>query len=1534
MLTGIPRSDLAGPLVFWVLCTLGVPAVWTSNAGAAECRSTDPTSLAACYKGYSDAELTRLLEGTADQPFDYPEVCGLTVDSPALARSVLGSGDCRAFRREAFTLLLTIRRSIFFGDGFLGEDGASCFGVEPFNIVLRCGPLFVPDPSTPDPDDALHVTETTPIAELVVRGSELCALANCPLQEDDLCGATVKSLERVIHEINHSRTDDDGDLCERLCPDDSTPPALTCPPGVVTIECEGPMGTPIRYDVSALDNCDPGPSLTCFPPPGTILPAGTQRTVFCQAIDLRGNVSECVFEVAIVDSKPPAISCPAGPIVVDCVTGPPDGAVVNYPTATASDVCDSNPEVSCEPPSGSFFPLGTNTVVCSAMDAAANQATCSFEVEVVEQTPTELFCPGDITAECTRPGGIVVDYPPPMLSASCSPPAAPACEPPSGSVFPLGVTTVTCSTTDLDGTPIACEFAVTIVDTQAPTIICPGGISAECSTPNGSPVLFEPVVTDACDPQPQVTCTPPSGTVFPTGITVVACRAVDASGNDSSCNFAVTVSDTTAPEISCPQGPITVSCSLPGTSGGAVVNYPAPAVVDSCDPAVTLVCDKSSGSVFPLGVTAVTCTATDSAGHQSSCSFDVQVVDDAAPSLVCVNDLVRECTSPEGGFVDYPGPVVADECSETPTVVCTPASGSLFPIGATTVNCTATDPNGNVSTCSFTITMEDSTPPAMLCPSDMAVECRGPDGTYVEFNVLASDVCDPEPVVVCNPPSGTLFPPGLTPVLCSATDRFGNSSTCSFAVSVVDTTPAVLACPDTVRAECEAGSGTVVLYAVGVNDTCDPTAEVLCEPPSGSLFLPGVTVVTCTSTDSSGNQSGCQFEVSVVDTTPPALACIQGAIRVECDQATGGRVQYSLPAAIDLCDAAPIVSCEPPSGSVLPLGTNSIACTATDESGNISSCRFSVDVVDTVSPSLVCGEDIVRECAAPEGVRVAYPLPMATDTCDATPNLSCLPPSESVFAIGTTEVVCAADDQSGNLIQCTFNVTVVDTTPPQLECPADITATCISAGGAPVGYTTVAIDRCDPTPIVTFDPPSGHIFPLGAHTVLCTAVDAAGNVSSCSFTVTVVDSAAPDISCPGSFELECAQEGFALVEYPGPIAVDTCDIGPVVTCEPPSGSLLPPGAHVIRCVASDGSGNDSSCEFTVTVVDTTAPELVCPPNTTVECVGPEGVPVEYSLPVANDACDAQPPVDCQPPSGSLFAIGSTEVFCTSTDRNGNTTSCAFVVQVVDRTAPSIACPEPIVAECSSEEGAPVAFEVAATDTCDPEPLVTCEPPNGSVFSLGQTAVVCDAVDVAGNRAQCLFAVTVVDRTPPSFDCPADMTIACPLANTASGWLPGEEPPGVLCSATVEYPLPDSTDGCQAVPPQVICSPPSGTRLGVGIHEVVCRSRDLAGNESTCSFTIEVTLDARPFLRGDTNADKRRNIADAITVVRFLFLGAGRPECLDAADANDDGRNDLTDAVFILSYLFRGGGEPPSPFESCGFDQSGGEPGCERYRPCE
>src|SRR6185436_12953347 len=207
----------------------------------------------------------------------------------------------------------------------------------------------------------------------------------------------------------------------------------------------------------------------------------------------------------------------------------------------------------------------------------------------------------------------------------------------------------------------------------------------------------------------------------------------------------------------------------------------------------------------------------------------------------------------------------------------------------------------------------------------------------------------------------------------------------------------------------------------------------------------------------------------------------------------------------------------------------------------------------------------------------------ATDNCPGVSVVS-VPASGSSFAVGTTTVTSTATDAHGNNATCSFAVTVNDTQPPQITCPANLTVNaapgrCLSN----LTFSVTATDNCLVTN-VTSVPASGFAFPVGVTTVIGTARDSSGNSITCAFTVTVIDNQPPAISCPGNITVNAAP-GVCTSNVTFTVTVsDNCTVTNV-TSSPASGFAFPLGTTTVTNTVRDSNGDSSTCSFTVTVVD-------------------------------------------------------------------------------------------------------------------------------------------------------------------------------------------------------------------------------------------------------------------------------------------------------------------------------------------------------------
>ncbi|WP_086667111.1 HYR domain-containing protein [Lentzea kentuckyensis] len=664
----------------------------------------------------------------------------------------------------------------------------------------------------------------------------------------------------------------------------------------------------------------------------------------------------------------------------------------------------------------------------------------------------------------------------------------------------LGSVTASCAYTNSAGVSDSASASYSIVDTTGPSVSVPDGVHVEASG-KSTPVSFVVTAVDLVDGSRAVSCDHAIGSGFPVGKTVVNCGANDVAGNTASATFEVTVVDTTAPTLTLPSS-VTVAAT---GSSGAVATYSAPTADDAVDGSVAVTCDHPSGALFAFGTTVVTCTAKDAAGNTATGSFTIRVQDQGAPVISVPAPLTIEASGPNGAAANYPAVTAVDDIDGVLPATCDHASGAVLPLATTVVTCTATDRADNTGSSTFTVTIVDTTAPTVIVPAHKTAEATGPLGATVTFPAAAaSDAVDGSVMPTCTNSSGDPFGLGDTIVTCTAVDRAGNSASATFVVTVNDSTGPVVTVPAAATEEASGPDGTHVNYSTATAiDTVDGPIPVSCTPASGSIFRLGLTTVTCTASDAHGNTSSGSVTVTVTDSTPPRMVLPANQTK-NATGPSGVTVDFSSPTAIDTVDGTVSVACDHQSGTVYPLGTTTITCTASDHAANVTRGSFTVSVIDADSPAVTVPSTITAEAGGPNGAIVTYPVPSSHDTVDGDLPVTCDHASGATYPLGDTTVTCSATDKANNASTNTFTIRVVDTTPPSLTHLADQVVTATTSNGASVSYTPpTATDLvngglsvgCTPSPATTFS--------LGTTKVTCTATDAAGNVGSTSFQVVV-----------------------------------------------------------------------------------------------------------------------------------------------------------------------------------------------------------------------------------------------------------------------------------------------------------------------------------------------------------------------------------------------------------------------------------------------
>lgn len=667
--------------------------------------------------------------------------------------------------------------------------------------------------------------------------------------------------------------------------------------------------------------------------------------------------------INIIDNVAPAIVCPTN-IQVNNDPGT-CGAIATYTAPVGTDNC-TNPTTSLIAgfASGTVFPLGATTNTYQVIDVGGQTAFCFFTVTVIDAESPMITCPANISQD-NDPGvcGAIVTYTAPVGTDNCAGPiTTQTAGLASGSLFPVGTTTNTFVVTDTAGLTTSCSFNVVITDSENPIITCPANITQNNDAGScGAIVNFpSPTFTDNCaGASINQTAGLASGSVFPVGTTTNTFVVTDAAGLTDTCSFDVVITDTEAPQITCP-----VNINQNNDIGvcGAIVNYTAPVVTDNCTGSNTVqTAGLASGSVFPIGTTTNTFLVTDAAGLTANCSFDVVITDNENPTIACPTNITQS-TDPGNcsAVVTFTAPIGTDNCAGATTVQTAGLpSGSSFPVGTSTITYTVTDAVGLTSTCSFNIIISDSENPTITCPGDINQNTDlDACGAIVTFTApTGSDNCTGASTSqTTGLPSGSFFPIGTTTNTFVVTDLAGNTSTCSFNVVISDNQAPSFGtnCPATISADNDPGvcGGTITFPDPIATDNCPGVTIVQTAGlASGSLFPVGTTTITFVATDAGGLTATCSFDVVISDTALPNITCPENIST--CDSI----ITIAEPTISDNCDNPTFALLSGiDSGNLFPEGNTINTYQATDLSGNTATCEVTISRL--IQPKVTIDESI------------------------------------------------------------------------------------------------------------------------------------------------------------------------------------------------------------------------------------------------------------------------------------------------------------------------------------------------------------------------------------------------------------------------------------------------------------------------------------------------------------------------------------------------------------------------------------------------
>jgi Ca2+-binding RTX toxin-like protein len=634
-----------------------------------------------------------------------------------------------------------------------------------------------------------------------------------------------------------------------------------------------------------------------------------------------------------------------------------------------------------------LFPLGSSTIIWTAIDNGGNSASAIQQVSIVDTTPPIIYSVPDITAEAVVPYDNIIELQEPsaddILGVISITNDAPQ-------FFPVGETIVIWTATDVGGNTANIEQKITVVDTTFPTLQVPDDVVTEATSLDQNEVnLGEATSTDNGE---IVSITNDTPEFFPIGETIVTWTTIDSSNNFSSLTQLVSVIDTTAPEI-LPLEDITLEASSVDAN---IVNLDNPIVSDIQDTTIYII----TPDVFPIGETTVTWTAVDTSGNSAITTQTVTIIDTTKPRLSIPDDQTVEASSLDETLVDI-GQAEAHDITGISSIVHN--APDVFPLGSTLIAWTATDNHGNITTAYQIITVVDTTSPIIISPQNITSEATDPTMNYIELGELvASDSVGIESIINDEP---ITFPFGSTTVTWTVTDTSGNISQSTQVVTLVDTTLPEIFAPTDIVAEATGLSSTMVeLGEVTAHDIMGIASVT--EHPS-RFFVLGETIIAWTAIDTSGNSASATQTVTIVDTTSPSITA-PGSITMEATSAYSNIVTLGNPVSNDLVDIPSISNNAP---DLFPLGETIVTWTATDTSGNSASTTQIITIVDTTSPELIMPEDVMIGAFSLEK-QVEIGEAQANDLAGSILTITNDAPNS--FPLGDTVVTWNVSDEFGN----------------------------------------------------------------------------------------------------------------------------------------------------------------------------------------------------------------------------------------------------------------------------------------------------------------------------------------------------------------------------------------------------------------------------------------------------------------------------------------------------------------------------------------
>ena len=746
--------------------------------------------------------------------------------------------------------------------------------------------------------------------------------------------------------------------------------------------------------------------------------------------------------------------------------------------------------------------------------------------------------------------------------------------------------------------------------------------------------------------------------------------------------------------------------------------------------------------------------------------------------------------------------------------------------------------------------------PFLLSENTAPLELNAPFD--LTANATLTNECPGEVVVVATADQLELAPGESTVVALEVSDENDNASTCEYTVYFVDDVAPILTPLDAVTLYTDAsdcGQFELPDFA-SVLDVFDHSEYSLIQnPAAGTYFVVAdVVEVELTATDVFGNTASTTLEVTIETPFPGGLPT--DAVNVNLLLDCAWELPNYIPEAAlsDACGSTWEVLQIPEAGTQLSAGQTYTVHFEMADAPGVSLASFEVTVEDSQAPVWDCPTEAfeVQTTANSCLAELDIPIPEVNDNCTVTVielQSDALPTQASP---GSYWVTYRAYDPAGNFSDCTFEVQVVDATPPALVCPDPVSIDLPDDGSGwafPEASSLFAAIDCTPWAdlIFTQSIAAGTVFTTSQQGVECdvTVTDAAGNMAQCTLVYTLIDQSAPQLQPIADQELDAGSMCSNIMpDYTLDLVILEGAESVINSVQSPSPGSPVVGSTPVNITVYAASGTSSELNFNVDLVDVYAPIIDCGGLQFIELTDACGytVPDFTSSVTLSDNCSAVGDITLTQfvtPGSELYPWTSVQyVGIAAMDEAGNESMCNVQLWITDAMPPEITCVEHQEVLLSTVD----VYPYPVPDALLPAVFDPCF--GGTSLSASQSAFELEAgqtctyffytSDGAGNEADCSYNLTLLDDVDPVVDALSDTTIFTFNTDCSQFTLPDFTP------------LVNAWDHSEIV--EISQWPmPGDYSSDLAPAEVLVKVMDSAGNITYIGFTVHVEPTAPAFI---------------------------------------------------------------------------------------